>query len=374
MATEDPDNTIVDDEDVPSLDDDIEHFKRTGNRYSDTENIFDKLGRFSGYNPIRSALTDAYRGINQNAASVYVPVDNSQYGLVFFTRPRLNLSYYNITQDRVFTPLHNTDKTSTYSVIRAYLDPIGHRIRNEGSDFVDTQSPWICMLSNYIETLSGFPDPVFDTYTTKAGMYREELSMMDGFAVDYSAYDVTCTFKNPKGNVVLDLFHIWTRYATRVKEGVVNPYPENLFQNIIDYNTRIYRITLDETRRFITNIAACGAAFPTSMNLGAMSDYDRNKVTTDAGDILSVTFKCNGAMYRDPILMDEFNSVTCIFNQAMIGADNRKKNFVKLSQRERVWFNMKAIPWINLDTSELEWYVTKADYDEMIKFGEVYGN
>ena len=76
---------------------------------------------------------------------------------------------------------------------------------------------------------------------------------------------------------------------------------------------------------------------------------------------------CNGAMYRDPILMEEFNTVTCIFNNAMIGADNREANFVKLSVKERMWFNMEAIPWINLDTSELEWYVSKSRYNEIIE-------
>lgn len=372
MVTENNESPVITDFNDSNVDE-VELLKNTGNRFSDTSGIFDKLARFANYNPITTALGDAYRGINQNAASLYVPVDNSQYGLVFFTKPRLNLSYYNLTQDRVLTPLHSTDKQSTYAVIRSYLDPVGHRTRNEGSTFVDSQSPWISILTNYIETLSGFPDPVFDTFTTKPGMYREELSMMDAFPVDYSAYDVTCTFKNPKGNVILDLFNMWERYAARVHEGVVNPYPENLFQNIIDYNTRIYRISLDETRRFITNITACGAAFPTTSPLGSMSDYDRNKVIDDQTNIVSVTFRCNGAMYRDPILMEEFNTVTCIFNNAMIGADNREANFVKLSVKERMWFNMEAIPWINLDTSELEWYVSKSRYNEIIEASKIYG-
>lgn len=373
---QDPAMAITDEVNSSALDeflkDDLEHFKRTGNRFSDSENIFDLIGRFNGYNPTRNALSKAYYGINQNASNLYTPIENNQYGLVFFTRPRLNLSYYNLIQDRVFTPLLTKDTESVASVIRSYLDPPGHRIRKEGSTLVNPNSPWICMLTNFIQTLSGFPDPVFDTYTTKAGMYREELSMMDAIPVDYSAYDITCTFKNPKGNAIMDLFYMWTRYAARVKEGRVNPYPENLFMNIMDYNTRIYRLVLDETRRYVTHISATGASFPTAINIGALSDYDRNKVTFDDGDAVSINFRCNGAMYRDPILMQEFNDVTCIFNQAMIGADNRKRNFVKLSQQERLWFPMEAIPWINLDTSELEWYVTNDQYKQVLALGGVY--
>lgn len=378
MANDDQDlnRSISEEIESSSLDDflneDIEHFKRTGNRFTDSENIFDLLGKFNGYNPTRNALSSAYWGINQNAANVYTPIENNQYGLVFFTRPRLNLSYYNLIQDRVFTPLLTKEKKSVQSVVRAYLDPPGHRIRKEGSDMVDPNSPWIAMLSNFVQTLSGFPDPVYDSYTSKAGMYREELSMMDAIPVDFSAYDLTATFRNPKGNPVLDLFYVWERYAARVKEGRVNPYPENLFMNIIDYNTRIYSITLDETRRYITNIAACGAAYPTSINLGALSDYDRAKVSRDESDLISITFRCNGAMYRDPILMQEFNDVTCIFNQQMIGAENRKNRFVKLTPQERSWFTMEAIPWINLDTSELEWYVSKEQYNTVLQLGEIY--
>lgn len=354
------------------LNEDLELFKRTGNRFEDSENIFDLIGRFNGYNPTRNALSKSYFGINQNASNLYTPIENNQYGLVFFTRPRLNLSHYNLIQDRVFTPLLTNDKQSVAAVIRAYLDPPGHRIRKEGSTMVDPNSPWICMLTNYIQTLSGFPDPVFESYTSKAGMYREEYSMMDSVAPDYSAYDVTCTFRNPKGNAIMDLFYMWTRYAARVKEGRVNPYPENLFMNLVDYNTRIYRLTLDETRRYVTHITACGAGYPSSINLGALSDYDRNKVSLDDGDAISINFRCNGAIYRDPIIMQEFNDVTCIFNRQMIGADQRKQLFMKLTPQERQWFPMEAIPWINLDTSELEWYVSKEHYAKVLAMGDIY--
>ena len=68
------------------------------------------------------------------------------------------------------------------------------------------------------------------------------------------------TFKNTKGNPLLYFFYIWIKYQTLVFEGILNPYMDMIVENEIDYNTRIYRLVMDQQKRYVTYIAATGAS------------------------------------------------------------------------------------------------------------------
>ena len=62
----------------------------------------------------------------------------------------------------------------------------------------------------------------------------------------------------------------------------------------MDYNTRIYRITLDLSRTYITGIAACGAGIPTTNNAGTKFDYNAEDTATDGQFTTNITFECVG--------------------------------------------------------------------------------
>ena len=56
------------------------------------QRVLRSLGRGS----VKSAYTEMLFGPNHRGAGNAVPMNNEQYGLTFFTRPNLNLSYDNI--------------------------------------------------------------------------------------------------------------------------------------------------------------------------------------------------------------------------------------------------------------------------------------
>lgn len=328
------------------------------------EVILEKLAREAGLGALKSQISSTYSGINHRGSIVAVPPNQDQYGLTFFTRPRMNLSYDNLVKDRTFTPMLSAAPHSVARVVRAYLDPVGAKYRNYGSPLVDEKQAFIPLLGNTLISLSGWPDPYVDTYTSPAGIYKEEWAMVDGYAKIYNSYELTANFKNIVDDPITYLFHIWTQYMALVHEGVMDPYFEHIIQNEIDYQTRIYRLVLDKTRRYVQKIAACGAGFPTSSTLGSIFDYASDKAVNDSTDQISVRFKCMGAMYLDPILVSEFNEVVCIFNPDMV--DGRRRSTMTQIPGERLTaFNNMGYPRIDPDTSELQWFLSKAQYNAM---------
>lgn len=350
----------------------------------DTPAGLNQLAQQRGLGTFDAATTLAYFGNNVNGTLAPVPINTDQYGMTFFTRPRLNLSYDNVTQDRVFASMLTNNSKTVERAVRAILDPVGSCAARGGpksaytgrritsaddfladpaypSPLIDDLNPFICLLSNTLISMTGWPDPVFDVYTAKEGVYRETWSQIDSFAKNYGAFDLTANFRNIVGDPITYLFTIWTQYGARVREGFFDPYPDMILNNEIDYQTRIYRLIMDPTRTYVQKIGACGAAFPTSDSSGAAFNFDHSKPFNPDLDQISVTFRCLGAIYYDPILAVEFNKTMAMFNPGMLDA-TRGAYFTKVPIELRQLFNYKVYPRIDPVTMELEWYARNADY------------
>lgn len=355
---------------------------------SETDELVVSVSSKTGVGDLKSVISNTYLGLNYFANGSPSPANNEQMGLTFFTRPLLNLSYDNIIHERSMALMITGAENSVQRAVRSYLDPVGslgyketfgnqNTIKGFGSAMVDPLNPFIPLLSNNLLSLSGWPDPYVDTYTTKAGIYKEEFSMVDGFSKIYQAFDLSANFRNIVGDPISYMFHVWTQYASLVKEGVLNPRPEMLVENEIDYNTRIYRLILDPSRRYVLKIGACGAAFPTSNSLGSHFDYNIEKPFNRDKDQISITFKTMGAAYYDPILIYEFNRVVDIYNPWMDAntdrSAKRQGSYVYVEPKYKALFNYKAYPRINIKTMELEWWVLNTHYNEVMSLNSKTG-
>src|SRR5690606_3923357 len=67
-------------------------------------------------------ISDIYYGIDHRGVGSAFQKNTDSRGLVFFTRPGLNLSYDNIIMDRTLLPLLAEDSKSIYRAIRVMLD------------------------------------------------------------------------------------------------------------------------------------------------------------------------------------------------------------------------------------------------------------
>ena len=213
-----------------------------------------------------------------------------------------------------------------------------------------------------------------DTHTSPNGLANESWSMIDSLPNDYSTYDLTLNFRNMSGDPISLIMHIWTQYAARVSEGSMSPWPEAIAENEMDYNCRIYRLVLDDKRKYVQKIAATGYSSPYVNPIGAAFNYDVNQPTITDNKEISVPFKCSGIMYNDPILVTYFNALVSGWNGNMKNGV-REQAMVKVPEELKNYFNYSAYPRISEDgVMELEWWVNKIDYEESVRGGKVEFN
>ena len=339
-------------------------------------NLSDLASRNAGLGASNSTTFSILNGINIQGGTLPLPHNTDTQGLIFFTRPCLNLTYNNVSDIRTMMYLTNTDKSSMGNAIRCMLNPPnieGFAANGDSyrSNIINDKTPFIPLLSNTILSLSGWPDLVPYTYTSTAGIGSEQVSWVDGRSGICNTFDLTGSFANMEGDPITALFTTWVEYAQRVFEGSMSPFPINIVENRVDYQTRIYRLVLDRTKTFVQKISATGASFPIIAPIGAAMNFNAGTQFNDSNNQITIPFRCMGAMYNDPILVAEFNKIVQIYNSDM-DDDSRPSNMVKLEGEvkhnipKKMIMNYKAYPRI-ADNMELEWWASKQDYDVLIK-------
>lgn len=363
----------------------------------------ERVTRHSGYGAPYSSLYTIINGLNITGGKPNIPLNMDNHGHTFFTRPQLNLSYDNMISIRKMTAYADQRPDNMANAIRCMLQPAGFiqpRKKNQNvnygvgdtkpndlvdirSDIVDDANCFIPLLSNTLMNFSGLPDIAPDTYTSKEGITKEQVTWFDDRPYQRNVFDITLNFVNCEGNVLTHLFQCWIWYGTMVAEATLLPFPINVMTNRIDYNTKIYRILLDKTRRYVQGVAAT-IAFPTAYPLGRNFDFNaEQKLNLDAKEV-SVPFRCAGVEYDDYILIKEFNQLVARFNPHMRahlkhaphGAktpSHRKHmpipdpaKMVEITEGEKLLFNYQAYPFIS-ESNEFLWYTPVATYNKLTK-------
>ena len=333
---------------------------------------FNDILEDSSITPLDKNTTAALRGFNIKGDLPILEKNNDVRGFVFFTRPQLNLTSNNIRNVRTLYPLMSKNETSIQRFVRTTLDPrLLTGITGLGSvdygnikincPLVDSENAFIPILTNTITSLSGWPDMAAPTWSSRAGLRKEQMVMVDGSAEIYNAFDLSATFENFKSEVLTLLFETWMTYPTYVFEGVLNPYIDFITENEIDYNTRIYRFITDASGRYIKKAASTGASFPNTSPTGKFFDYDRSKPLSSATGAINVVFKCMGAMYFDDIVLRNFNQTQAIFNSGIRKYldDPVSSPMVEIPYSLLEEFDYKAYPIIDLETYELKWLINE---------------
>ncbi len=371
--------------------------------------LIDRISSSIGLGAIYHSITNTCHGINHRGMGNGVPMNQDQHGLTFFTRPCMNMSYDNLSSDRTTTPLITKAELSYQRYIRCLLDPraglggsktlaLSHQdnslfaalsglfnsnakpnqngIQTDtfNTPLLDPHCAFIPLLTNNLISISGWPDQQVATYTSKPGVMGESWSMYDGTIKIYGTQDLTVNLRNMLGDPLSLLFGTWLTYGANVYSGQFNPYADLILGNIIDYQTRIYRLVLDPTRRFVQKIAATGAAFPIANPIGGVFDYNEEHVFNLNIKEMSVPFRCMGIIYNDPLLFTTFNMTVAAFNPNMADPPKayvdphvdpdaiRNQNMRKLTMAERMVFNYHGYPRIDPITQELEIWVDNAVY------------
>lgn len=337
-------------------------FNQTGSMLKGNDDIISTLYAGNGYAHLDSALTSTIYGIDIFGTGSPAQQTHEQFGLTFFTRPMLNLSYDNITVDRTLNPLGTLEPLSIGRYVRAMLDPLG----NYNCPLVDQTNIFLPLLSNTCESLSGWQDPIIDTYQSPSGIKKESWSIADSSNKVYQVMQLSSSFRNTRGNILGYMFHVWQTYMGLMYEGVVDPYPSFIRHFTIDYQTRIYRLILDNTRTYVQEIVMCGAAFPLANNAGSRANYNRTQVLNQEVDTYSQTWQAMGAFYYDTGAMYDFNEASSLLKPDFANPRERMKRYRRLWPSEYKIFTYRCFPQINTKTARLEWWVDRELHQKVL--------
>lgn len=324
--------------------------------FANSEAVMQSLARGQALGTKGSIFNDILYGINRSTQGNSVPSNSDMQGLTFFTRPALNLTYDNVALVRELTPLLSRQSLTYQSAIRNLLDP---RNKDVKSELIDDKLPFMALLSNSVVSCSGWPDLRANAYNTAEGIAQEVWMMNDKLVAHHGRFDLTVNFQNMLGDPITLLFFVWLVYMGNVYTGVMVPYPSALVNNEIDYMTRIYRLVLDYSGTYVQKWAATGVAMPTGIDIGNSFNFSRDTPFNESNQQVQIPFACIGAMYNDPIVLDEFNKCVELSNPKM---QNPAEHYVEITGPERQLFNFNGYPRIDLNTNKLQWWIEKDTY------------
>lgn len=330
------------------------------------DTVLDAMHRSAPAGSIQSATSSAFYGFNLFGTPGGVPINKDFHGYTFFTRPDLNMAKNNLRSSRYFNQLLTNDPNSIQRAIRVMLDPrLGFRNTGENSNLFNNRQAFMPILSNTLVSFGGVPDLAAQYYTTPQGVMKESMSWIDGVLHNNSTYNISLTFRNSPGSPVIQLIYYWMLYASMVYMGDLMPYPDNVKNTRIDYMTRIYRVVTDESKRYVRNIWACGAAFPESCPIGALFNFEADHPFNNSLEQFSISFQCMLSMPFDEKIIEEFNRVQWQYFNPSFHPDRRSASYVKLQPTEYEFYNYTAFPYINPDTMEMEWWCDKTEYNKL---------
>jgi len=283
--------------------------------------------------------------------------------LVFFTRPQLNMRTENLIRSEATQKLLHNKATTLNNYVRHLLDP---RLRFTEkpvarSPILDDTNPFIVPFTNGLISLTGWTDVETPTTTSKVGRLGEQHTMLDGDNNSFGTYTLNATFDNLEGNPISQIISGWQDVAVSSYVGPGMPYFDLVLADELEYTTRIYVIIIGDAGMQIKNIACAGSAIIKSNPVGKRYDVTgtnpRNDNKTESYNIV-----CDGFEYDDPRIVDDFNRTCAMFNKDLrdlyeTGSTNLIKTNPEISRELRG----RSVPYINPDTMELEWYISK-DY------------
>ena len=325
--------------------------------------------------PLDKAISNSLYGFKHFGTKPILESNTDNQGFTFFTRPQLNLSTINIRNIRSFYSLLDKKRLSANRFVRVTLDPrLPYKLYIRGKEdflygdeiidtpLVDKYNAFIPILSNTLKNISGWPDMVVPTFTSGAGIRKEQISMIDGSYEILDSFDLSATFKNFQNEPLTLLFNTWVKYASLCFEGMMYPYIDTILENEFDYNTRIYRFVMDKSGTIIKKWSATGASFPYTFPSGKFYDFADDKPYSSQTGEININFKCMGAIYNEDILLKEFNQTSAIFNPYVRAFLNKEYDKISIIPDELLpLMNYRGYPVIDLDTRKFIWITNKGN-------------
>ena len=309
----------------------------TNNAFARSSNAYISTEEFTEYSNelLRESARLVGKSSNDNAIQIflscldrhgsgYIPSPSMNYGYTFITRPRLNLTLANLRQSPFMTTLATMDPNSVPFMIRALLDtrlsrglPVfGSPLDVEAQDFYtsactsplfDPKNPFLIPLCNGLKGISGFPDFTIETETTEGDFFSSDFTFVKGSDMNMRTQELSLEFTDIHGCVVLSIIYYWLVVMGLQTRNLMMAYPDDIYENRLNYTVSIYRFITDQTRRNILWWAKATGCFPKSAPVGALFNMSQDEITISAARNFSIPFVASKVEVNNPAIMLDFN-------------------------------------------------------------------
>lgn len=321
------------------------------------EKIYRDSGAGSAYYTYQTIMTQ----IDRHKVNLTIP-NLETTGYTFITRPKLNLSTPSVRMDPVLETLDTEGIETSMSLahaLRCLLDTKYARSRESNSSanaFFNVESPFLIPAMNMLQSSSGWPDFILDTETTNVGYHGEDQTFPTGSDFLNKSYDLTLSFREIGGGVIMALFLYWVYWIALVKKNIVSAYPEDIAAKRYCYTCSIYRFIMDPSRRTITKFAKATGCFPVAVPIGASFNFSEDEHTLSSNSSITINFKANHIEYMNPEIFMDFNTVVQRY-----GPRGFRSNYVPLDQSAT--YNYLGIPYVE-NMNQLVFYAPPSSIDD----------
>ena len=326
--------------------------------------MMDRVSLAAGRGSASQSYRDQISGINMLNIHPTTPMSKERAGLTFFTRPKLNLSDANLRAwPQFYDIIADQTQMSLLSIIRSLLDPVGCWNADKSSPLIDNFSPFIPWLTNSMISQSGWPETLVGTYTSAEGNHHEAYTIIDDTIKNLRVWSLNSSHRNMPGNFIGMLLYIWVAAASLTFEGDMVPYPDSIRNRRRNYNSRIYRFSTDDKMQYIEEWWST-IVFPYMAPTAVNANYSIDNPFNTENQPVSVSWQCSACETYDPRVLADFNRVSIYFNP-YLHPSVRDKYMKKVDIDQWPRFNYKCYMLINVDTKEIERYVSLDVYNQV---------
>lgn len=299
----------------------------------DTNEYFSSLlsesFRLMGAGPMENMHQNFLSRLDRHGTA-YAPTNTLNTGFTFITRPRLNLTGANLVQNPILNTLLSANSKSVIFMIRALMDtrlckgePMfrGKSSKNltptneetefaaavNASPLIDNRNPFFTPLCNALKSISGFPDITLEAETTEGDIFSGDMTYAKGSDLLNHSQELSLEFKDIDGSIILTIFYYWILYIGLQCRGLVMAYPDDIYEQRLNYTVSIYRFIMDPSKTRILWWAKATGCFPKAAPVGALFNMSSDSSVIEAARSVSIPFGVNKVEVNNPGIILDFN-------------------------------------------------------------------
>mgnify|MGYP001214329310 FL=1 len=239
-------------------------------------------------------------------------VNRMYRGMTFITRPKLNLSTRSLKQDDTMQMLNNADPYGFQMAIRSWLDTKFAKDNDyitRNCPFFNKFSAFNIPLMNSLTAISGWPDTVIESYTTRGGYFSEDMSFAVGSTDGRQTTNLTLSCRDFQGGFVMAMLFYYLRSLYLQSSGLSTVYTEDIDAYRLNYTFSIYRFLLDPYRKSIPYWAKATGCWFSGLPTGDLFNFSIDDEYIPTSREFSFPVVANRVEYMNPQILTDFVTV-----------------------------------------------------------------